>query len=69
MVVVQEPHRTGGIGAEVVAEIAERCGYALEAPPRRIAATDAPWPQFAIERHALIGTVEVAEAIRRLVAA
>jgi pyruvate/2-oxoglutarate/acetoin dehydrogenase E1 component/TPP-dependent pyruvate/acetoin dehydrogenase alpha subunit len=69
MLFVQEPHRTGGIGAEVVAEIAERCGYALQAPPRRIAATDAPWPQFAIERHALIGTVEVAEAIRRLVAA
>jgi len=68
MLFVQEPHRTGGIGAEVVAEIAERCGYELLAPPRRIAATDAPWPQFAIERHALIGTVEIAEAIRQVMA-
>ncbi|CAN5477772.1 MAG: pyruvate dehydrogenase (acetyl-transferring) E1 component subunit alpha [Acidimicrobiia bacterium] len=68
MLFIQEPHRTGGIGAEVVAEIAERCGYELLAPPRRIAATDAPWPQFAIERHALIGTVEIAEAIRQVMA-
>lgn len=51
---VQEPQRTGGIGAEVVAEIAERNGYDLAAPPRRLAGTDAPWPQFAIEAHALI---------------
>ena len=69
MLFVQESHRTGGIGAEVVAEIAERCGYALQAPPRRLAATDAPWPQFAIERHALIGAVEIAEALRRVAAA
>ena len=57
-------HRRRGGGG-----VAERCGYALQAPPRRIAATDAPWPQFAIERHALIGAVDIAEAIRRLVAA
>ncbi len=54
MLFVQEPQRSGGIGAEVVAEIAERCGYDLVVPPRRLAGTDAPWPQFAIEAHALI---------------
>ncbi len=51
---VQEPQRTGGVMAEVVAEVAERCGYDLDAPPRRFAGTDAPWPQFAIEDRALI---------------
>nr|MBA2337757.1 alpha-ketoacid dehydrogenase subunit beta [Acidimicrobiia bacterium] len=68
MLFVQETHRSGGIGAEVVAEIAERCGYELQAPPRRLAATDAPWPQFAIERHALIGATEIAAAIRQVIA-
>jgi len=63
---VQEPQRTGGVGAEVVAEIAERCGYDLVAPPRRLGATDAPWPQFAIERHALITDVMVAAEIQAL---
>ena len=54
MLFVQEPQRTGGVGAEVTATVAEMCGYDLEAPVRRVAATDAPWPQFAIEQHALI---------------
>jgi pyruvate dehydrogenase E1 component beta subunit len=65
---VQEPQRTGGVGAEVVAEMAERCGYDLVAPPRRLAATDAPWPQFAIEYHALITDVMVASELRQLAA-
>ncbi len=66
MLFVQEPQRSGGIGAEVVAEIAERCGYELVAPPRRLAATDAPWPQFAIEHHALITDTMVASELRHL---
>lgn len=61
---VQEPQRTGGIGAEIVAEIAERNGYDLIAPPRRFTGTDAPWPQFAIERHALITPTMVESEIR-----
>lgn len=65
---VQEPQRTGGVGAEVVAEIAERWGYELLAPPRRLTATDAPWPQFAIEGHALITDVMVASELRQLAA-
>lgn len=63
---VQEPQRTGGIGAEVVAEIAERHGYDLVAPPKRIAGTDAPWPQFAIEHHALLTDDMVLAEVERL---
>lgn len=63
---VQEPQRTGGVGAEVVAEIAERCGYDLVAPPRRLTATDAPWPQFAVEYQALVTDVMVASELRQL---
>jgi 2-oxoisovalerate dehydrogenase E1 component len=65
---VQEPQRSGGIGAEIVAEIAERCGYDFIVPPRRLTATDAPWPQFAIEKHALITDEMVASELRSLVA-
>lgn len=65
---VQEPQRTGGVGAEVVAEVAERCGYDLVAPPRRLSATDAPWPQFAIEFHALVTDEMVASELRQLAA-
>lgn len=68
MLFVQEPQRSGGIGAEVVAEIAERCGYDLVVPPRRLAATDAPWPQFAIEQHALITDVMVTAELLSLAA-
>jgi pyruvate/2-oxoglutarate/acetoin dehydrogenase E1 component len=64
LLLVQEPQRTGGVAAEVAATVAERCGYSLEAPIVRLAATDAPWPQFAIERHALITDTMVLSAIR-----
>jgi pyruvate dehydrogenase E1 component beta subunit len=63
---VQEPQRTGGIGAEVVAEISERNGYDLIAPPRRFTGTDAPWPQFAVEKHALLTPDMVANEVREL---
>ncbi|MGI9667835.1 MAG: thiamine pyrophosphate-dependent enzyme [Acidimicrobiia bacterium] len=68
MLFVQEPQRTGGVGAEVVAEVAERCGYDLVAPPRRLAATDAPWPQFAIEKHALLTDTMITSELRSLAA-
>jgi 2-oxoisovalerate dehydrogenase E1 component len=67
MLFVQEPQRSGGVGAEVTATIAELAGYDLEAPVRRLAATDAPWPQFAIEKHALIDADMVLSEIRATV--
>jgi pyruvate dehydrogenase E1 component beta subunit len=67
LLVVQEPQRSGGVAAEIAATIAERCGYSLEAPVRRLAATDAPWPQFKIEKHALLDTTQIAAAIRETV--
>lgn len=63
LLVVQEPQRTSGVAAEVAAEIGQRCGYLLEAPIRRLTGTDAPWPQFAIEAHALITATHIEAAI------
>jgi pyruvate/2-oxoglutarate/acetoin dehydrogenase E1 component len=68
LLVVQEPQRSGGVGAEIAATIAESCGYSLHAPIRRLAATDAPWPQFNIEKHALLNEAQIAAAIRETVA-
>lgn len=63
LLLVQEPQKSGGIAAEIAATVAERCGYSLEAPIRRLAATDAPWPQFLIETHALIDAEQIRAAI------
>ena len=66
--VVQEPQRSAGVAAEVAAHVAEVAGYSLEAPIKRLTGTDAPWPQFAIEDHALIREHHVLQAIRDVIA-
>jgi pyruvate/2-oxoglutarate/acetoin dehydrogenase E1 component len=44
VVVAEEGWRTGGVGAELAARIAESCFDYLEAPVRRVAAADVPVP-------------------------
>ena len=43
-VIVEEDHKTGGMGAEVVSQIMENCFYDLDAPVLRIAGEDTPIP-------------------------
>ncbi|MDP8959559.1 MAG: pyruvate dehydrogenase (acetyl-transferring) E1 component subunit alpha [Actinomycetota bacterium] len=64
LLVVHESPHSSGVGAEVASFVAERAAYSLEAPVRRLAGLDAPWPQFAIEQHALIDTDRVVAAAR-----
>jgi pyruvate dehydrogenase E1 component alpha subunit len=68
LLVVQEPQRSAGVAAEVAAHVAEVAGYSLEAPIKRLTGSDAPWPQFAIEDHALIRDHHVVQAIRDVMA-
>ncbi len=43
-VVVHEATRTGGYGAELVADVQEECFWHLEAPIQRVTGWDTPYP-------------------------
>ncbi len=66
LVVVQEPQGAAGVASDVSATVAERAMYSLEAPIVRVTGFDVPWPQFAIEAHALIGAPRIGAAIREV---
>jgi|FLYL01.1.fsa_nt_gi 2-oxoisovalerate dehydrogenase E1 component len=66
LVCVQEPQGSAGVMAEVAAVVAEHAAYDLAAPIARVTGMDVPWPQFAIERHALVTPERVAAAVRQV---
>lgn len=61
-IVVHEAPITGGFGAEVVATIQQEAFGSLDAPIRRVAARDTPYPPGSLEDHFL-------PSVRRIVAA
>ena len=65
LLLVQEPQGSAGVAAEVAAVVAEEAMYDLEAPIVRVTGFDIPWPQFAIENHALIDADRVIAGIDR----
>ncbi|HEX3629397.1 MAG TPA: alpha-ketoacid dehydrogenase subunit beta [Candidatus Dormibacteraeota bacterium] len=66
--IVYEANRTGGFGAEIAAELAERCFASLDAPVIRIASPDAPAMPFStsLEHAFMLNPEKVAEGLRRL---
>jgi len=66
--VVHEATRTGGFGAELSAEIQERCFYALEAPVARVTGWDTPYPH-ALEWAYFPGPVRLGQACMKLMEA
>ena len=66
--VVYEANRTGGFGAEVAAELAERCFPSLDAPVTRIAGPDVPAMPFSpvLEQAFMPDAGRVAAGLRRL---
>ncbi len=68
LLLVQEPQRSAGVAAEVAAEVAEKAMYDLQAPIVRVTGFDVPWPQFAIEKHALIDADRVTAGIMETLA-
>ena len=67
VVIVEEGPKTGGVGAEIAALIAEEALDYLDAPVVRIAALDSPIPfNVALEDYILPNERKIVEAVRTL---
>lgn len=68
VLIVHEDNKTGGVGAEVSAIIAEELLFELDAPIRRLCGPDVPAVGMAptIEKFFLLSTDKVKEAMREL---
>jgi pyruvate dehydrogenase E1 component beta subunit len=64
LVTVHEAWVTGGVGAEVVATVAERVGGPLRVA--RVGALPVPIPSGALRRYALPSVADVVRAVRRV---
>ncbi len=67
LVVVQEAPLSAGMGAEIVATVAEQGAYFLEAPPVRIGHMDVFWGTTNLEHYSIITAERIAAGIRRAV--
>jgi pyruvate dehydrogenase E1 component beta subunit len=67
LLLVQEPQGSAGVAAEIAAVVAEKALYDLQGPIVRVTGFDIPWPQFAIEKHALIDAERVIAGIEEAV--
>lgn len=68
-VVVHEAPRTAGFGAEIAAQIQERCLYHLQAPVLRVTGWDTVFPLKRSEHHYLPGVDRVVGAVERVLGA
>lgn len=68
LLIIQEPQGSAGVAAEVAAVVAEKAMYDLVSPIVRVTGFDIPWPQFAIEDHALIDVTRVSSGIEQALA-
>jgi pyruvate/2-oxoglutarate/acetoin dehydrogenase E1 component len=69
VVIAYEGYKTGGVGSEIAAFIAEECIDSLSGPVVRVACKDVPNPSNPILISGIaIGTSEVVDAIRRVIA-
>ncbi len=64
-VVVHEATRTSGFGAELAAQVQERCFYDLEAPVERVTGWDTPYPH-SLEWAYFPGPVRLTRALNKI---
>ena len=64
-VIVHEGSRTGGVGAEIAAGIAERGLYSLLAPVQRVTGYDVVVPLYRLESQYMPGTARIVAAVRQ----
>lgn len=65
LVVAHEAGRTGGVGAELVARIAERSFHWLEVPPVRVTGFDIPYPPAKLEDYHLPDLDRILDGVDR----
>jgi 2-oxoisovalerate dehydrogenase E1 component beta subunit len=63
--IVHEATRTSGFGAELLAQVQERCFHYLEAPIERVTGFDTPYPH-SLEWAYFPGPVRIREAINKI---
>ena len=68
LVVVHEASSTGGLGAEVAAQVSERCFFSLESPVLRVTGYDVPYPASRLEEHFLPDLDRILDAVDRALA-
>src|SRR5690606_38041672 len=68
VLIVHEDNKTGGVGAEVAALIAEELLYELDAPIMRLCSPDVPAMPISpvLEKHYMLNKDKVKEAMRQL---
>lgn len=67
VIIVEECMKTGGIAAELIAQINERCFYELDAPVIRLSSQDIPTPYNGnLEKATVIHPSQIIEAIKSL---
>ncbi|HEX7907694.1 MAG TPA: alpha-ketoacid dehydrogenase subunit beta [Paraburkholderia sp.] len=64
-VIVHEGSRTGGVGAEIAANIAEHGLYSLLAPVQRVTGYDVVVPLYRLESQYMPGTERIVAAVRQ----
>ena len=64
-VIVHEGSRTGGVGAEIAAGIAERGLYSLLAPVQRVTGYDVVVPLYRLESQYMPGIERIVAAVRQ----
>ncbi|WP_265522724.1 alpha-ketoacid dehydrogenase subunit beta [Oerskovia flava] len=66
LVVVHEGPRQAGVGAEIAAEITERCFHHLEAAPVRVTGHDVPYPPAKLEQHQVPDLDRILDGVDRV---
>ena len=66
VVVTHEASREGGVAAEIIASVTEKCVHYLEAPPVRVTGMDIPYPPAKLERYHLPDLDRILDAVDRV---
>lgn len=64
--VIHEAAKTGGIGADIVAQVAEQALFALKAPPMRVCGFDTIVPYARLEKDYLPSESRIIDAVHQL---